>query len=127
MVTSDDLFVFYDTETTGLDINFSQIIQIGCVLTDSNFNVLEELNLSSKVLPWIVPSPDAFLVHRQTECLESGPSHFEMMKSLRDKWLSWGKEKNLIFISYNSSSISLSFNFFFNFHTNTFYINYICN
>ena len=101
MVASDDLYVFYDTETTGLDINFSQIIQIGCVLTDSNFNVLEELNLSSKVLPWIVPSPDAFLVHRQTECLESGPSHFEMMKSLRDKWLSWGKEKNLIFVSYN--------------------------
>ena len=59
MVASDDLYVFYDTETTGLDINFSQIIQIGCVLTDSNFNILEELNLSSKVLPWIVPSPDA--------------------------------------------------------------------
>ena len=101
MVASDDLYVFYDTETTGLDINFSQIIQIGCVLTDSNFNVLEELNLSSKVLPWIVPSPDAFLVHKQTKCLESGQSHFEMMKSLRDKWLSWGKEKNLIFVSYN--------------------------
>ena len=57
MVASEDLYVFYDTETTGLDINFSQIIQIGCVLTDSNFIVLEELNLSSKVLPWIVPSP----------------------------------------------------------------------
>ena len=51
MIASDDLYVFYDTETTGLDINFSQIIQVGCVLTDSNFNVLEELNLSSKVLP----------------------------------------------------------------------------
>ena len=84
MVASDDLYVFYDTETTGLDINFSQIIQIGCVLTDSNFNVLEELNLSSKVLPWIVPSPDAFLVHKQIKCLESGQSHFEMMKSLRE-------------------------------------------
>ena len=101
MNSSDDLYVFYDTETTGLDINFSQIIQVGCVLTDSNFNILEELNLSSKVLPWIVPSPDAFLVHRQTECLESGLTHYEMMKSLRDKWLAWGKERNLIFVSYN--------------------------
>ena len=98
---TEDFFVFYDTETTGLDINFSQIIQVGCVLTDNNFNVLEELNLSSKVLPWIVPSPDAFLVHKQTDCLEEGVSHFEMMKSLREKWLSWGKDKNLIFVTYN--------------------------
>ena len=101
MSFTEDFFVFYDTETTGLDINFSQIIQVGCVLTDNNFNVLEELNLSSKVLPWIVPSPDAFLVHRQTDCLEEGVSHFEMMKSLREKWLSWGKDKNLIFVTYN--------------------------
>ena len=101
MSFTEDFFVFYDTETTGRDINFSQIIQVGCVLTDNNFNVLEELNLSSKVLPWIVPSPDAFLVHRQTDCLEEGVSHFEMMKSLREKWLSWGKDKNLIFVTYN--------------------------
>ena len=101
MSFTEDFFVFYDTETTGLDINFSQIIQVGCVLTDNNFNILEELNLSSKVLPWIVPSPDAFLVHRQTDCLDDGVSHFEMMKSLREKWLSWGKDKNLIFVTYN--------------------------
>ena len=43
-----EISFFYDTETTGLDINFSQIIQVGCVLTDNNFNILEELNLSSK-------------------------------------------------------------------------------
>ena len=63
MNSPDDHYVFYDTETTGLDINFSQIIQVGCVLTDCNFNILEELNLSSKVLPWIVPSPDAFYIN----------------------------------------------------------------
>ena len=80
MSFTEDFFVFYDTETTGLDINFSQIIQVGCVLTDNNFNILEELNLSSKVLPWIVPSPDAFLVHRQTDCLAECISHFEMIK-----------------------------------------------
>ena len=32
--------VILDTETTGLDINFSQIIQIGSVLTDSNFKII---------------------------------------------------------------------------------------
>ena len=36
-------FVFNDTETTGLNTWFSQIIQIGSVLTDEDFNVEEEL------------------------------------------------------------------------------------
>ena len=101
MTSQEDYYVFYDTETTGLDINFSQIIQVGCVLTDHDFNIIEEVNLNSQVLPWIVPSPDAFLVHKQTNCLDSGLSHYEMMKTLRDKWLAWGKNKNLIFVSYN--------------------------
>ena len=42
-------YVFNDTETTGLNTWFSQIIQIGSVLTDNEFNVEEELNLNSKV------------------------------------------------------------------------------
>ena len=98
---SNKYFVFYDTETTGLNTQFSQIIQAGCLLTDSNFKVIEELNLSSKVLPWIVPSPEAFLTHKQTECLNEGPSHYEMMTELRNKWMKWGADKELVFVSYN--------------------------
>ena len=49
-------YVFNDTETTGLNTWFSQIIQIGSVLTDSKFSVSEEINISSEVLPWVVPS-----------------------------------------------------------------------
>ena len=98
---SNKYFVFYDTETTGLSTQFSQIIQAGCLLTDFNFKVIEELNLSSKVLPWIVPSPEAFLTHKQTACLNEGPSHYEMMTELRNKWMEWGADKELVFVSYN--------------------------
>ena len=37
-------FVFYDTETTGLDSAFDQILQFAAIVTDDAFNTLEELN-----------------------------------------------------------------------------------
>ena len=83
----DKAFVFNDTETTGLNTWFSQIIQIGSVLTDSEFNVDEELNISSKVFPWVVPTKGAYETHKQVENLSDGMSHYEMMHFLKDKWL----------------------------------------
>ena len=67
-------YVFNDTETTGLNTWFSQIIQIGSVLTDNEFNVEEELNLNSKVLPWVVPTKGAYETHKQTKNLNEGMS-----------------------------------------------------
>ena len=42
MSEENKLYVFNDTETTGLNTWFSQIIQIGSVLSDENFEVLED-------------------------------------------------------------------------------------
>jgi len=100
----DKAFVFNDTETTGLNTWFSQIIQIGSVLTDSEFNVDEELNISSKVLPWVVPTKGAYETHKQVENLSDGMSHYEMMHFLKDKWLNWGKSKELVHVTYNGMS-----------------------
>ena len=101
-LNADSCYIFTDTETTGLDINFSQIIQVGSLLTDENLVVEKEHNLSSKLLPWVVPSPEAFLIHKKHECLEdNSPSHYEMMLDLRKDWLEWSSQKNPIFITYN--------------------------
>ena len=62
-LNADKCFIFTDTETTGLDINFSQIVQVGSLMTNEDLQVEEEHNLFSKLLPWIVPSPEAFLVN----------------------------------------------------------------
>ena len=35
-LNADACYIFTDTETTGLDINFSQIIQVGSILTDES-------------------------------------------------------------------------------------------
>ena len=101
-LNADKCFIFTDTETTGLDINFSQIVQVGSLMTNEDLQVEEEHNLFSKLLPWIVPSPEAFLVHRKTESLdEQSPSHYEMMKSLREDWMKWSSERNPVYITYN--------------------------
>ena len=81
-LNADHCYIFTDTETTGLDINFSQILQVGSVLTDENLVVEEEHSLFSKLLPWVVPSPEAFLVHKKIECLDDdSPTHYEMTVS----------------------------------------------
>jgi exodeoxyribonuclease-1 len=101
MSEDNKLYVFNDTETTGLNTWFSQIIQIGSVLSDENFEVLEELDISSKVLPWVVPTVGAYRVHKQIDSLDNNMSHHDMMTILKDKWSEWRKEKNLIHVTYN--------------------------
>jgi DNA polymerase III alpha subunit (gram-positive type) len=94
-------YVFNDTETTGLNTWFSQIIQIGSVLTDSKFSVSEEINISSEVLPWVVPSVGAYKVHKQISTLKNDMSHYDMMSFLKNKWTDWSKEKELVHVTYN--------------------------
>ena len=101
MSDNNKLYVFNDTETTGLNTWYSQIIQIGSVLSDENFDVIEELDISSKVLPWVVPTVGAYKVHKQIKSLECSMSHHDMMSALKDKWSQWGKDKNLIHVTYN--------------------------
>ena len=101
-LNADSCYIFTDTETTGLDINFSQIIQVGSILTDESLNQENSQDVGSKLLPWVIPSPEAFLVHKKTECLEEDAmSHYEMMKLLRNTWLDWSKRRNAVYITYN--------------------------
>ncbi len=95
-------FVFYDTETTGTNSFFDQILQIAAMRTDANLNELERINLRCRILPHIVPSPGAMNVtkvrpHQLTDA--SLASHYEMMRSVRAKFLSWSPA---VFLGYNS-------------------------
>ena len=37
-------FIFYDTEATGLEPAFDQIVQFAAIITDDNLSTIEELN-----------------------------------------------------------------------------------
>lgn len=54
-------FVFYDTETTGTDIMFDQILQFAAILTDANLNEPRRFETCSRLLHHVVPTPGAFL------------------------------------------------------------------
>ena len=91
-LNADACYVFTDTETTGLDINFSQIIQVGSILTDESLTEESSQDIGCQLLPWVIPSPEAFLVHKKIESLEEDAmSHYDMMKLLRNTWLEWSK------------------------------------
>ena len=95
-------YVFSDTETTGLhETDFIQIIQSASILTDTEFNILDTQNILSKPLPWVIPTPGAFVTHKLIGSLDSNRSHYQMMKEIYDTWQNWSFNKKTIFFTYN--------------------------
>ena len=98
---SDKNLIFYDTETTGILKDFSQILQCGSVLTDTELNTLGEQNIGCAPLPWIIPQPMAMITNKKIDLFNSNVSHYEMMKDLQMQWKQWSAQNPAIFITYN--------------------------
>ena len=95
-------FVFYDTETTGLSTSFDQILQFGAIRTDHELRELERFEMRCRLLPHVVPSPQALLtngitVERLTD--PALPSHYEMVRAVKAKLEEWSPA---VFIGHNS-------------------------
>jgi exodeoxyribonuclease-1 len=97
-------YVFYDTETTGTDTTFDQILQFAAILTDAGLNELDRFEIRCRILPHVVPAPGALLATRVTPAMltdPSLPSHYEMMLQIAHKLREWSPA---IFIGYNTLS-----------------------
>jgi len=95
-------FVFYDTETTGTNTAFDQILQFGAIKTDYKFNEIDRFEIRCRLLPYVVPAPGAMRVTGVTvEQLTdpSLPSHYEMVRAIQAKLDDWSPA---IFIGHNS-------------------------
>lgn len=96
------MFIFYDTETTGIDKNFTQILQMDLVFTDADLNILSSKKVECGNSPWVLPSPGALLTNGFTpDYLKSAKvTNFEMMQDV----YSWVKSQHwpLTFAGYNS-------------------------
>src|SRR5579871_20434 len=95
-------FVFYDTETTGTNTAFDQILQFGAIRTDRDLNELDRFEIRCRLLPYVVPSPGAIRVtgigiDRLTD--PALPSHYQMMRAIQAKMAEWSPA---IFIGHNS-------------------------
>ena len=97
-------YVFYDTETTGIETTFDQILQFAAIKTDDDLNELERVNIRCRLLPHIIPSPIALQVTHVTPAMLTDsalPSHYEMIRQIRDTLLAWSPAT---FIGFNSMS-----------------------
>jgi exodeoxyribonuclease-1 len=95
-------FIFYDTETTGIDTAFDQIVQFAAIRTDDDLNELGRFEIRSRLLPWIVPSPYALKVTGLTidDLLSPAhPTHYEMVRQIRETLRGWGPS---VFSGYNT-------------------------
>ena len=57
-------FVFYDFETSSSNKYRGQIIQIGAVLTNDNFQELDRFEARCKLNPGIIPEAMALIVNQ---------------------------------------------------------------
>ncbi|MEZ0226758.1 MAG: exonuclease domain-containing protein [Alphaproteobacteria bacterium] len=96
------MYIFYDTETSGLERDFSQVLQIALVFTDDNLNILSSKKIDCRRSPWVVPSPGALLTTGFTpdDLKNSKNSSFEMMQEI-DQWAR-SQYWPVIFAGYNS-------------------------
>ncbi len=95
-------FIFYDTETTGTNKQFDQILQFAAVQTDADLSEIDRFEIRSRLQSHVAPSPGAMRVTGVgIGQLTNGahPSHYEMVRSLRGKMLEWGTG---VFAGYNS-------------------------
>ena len=95
-------YIFYDTETTGTKTAFDQILQFAAIKTDDDLNELERFNIRCRLLPHIIPSPIALRVNRVTPAMLTDadlPSHYEMIREIRETLLRWSPAT---FVGFNS-------------------------
>ena len=96
-------FIFFDTETTGLIPAWDQIVQFAAIVTDDDFNVLEEVDLRCRLRPHVIPSPMAMWVTRVgPKAIQSAPlSCYEMTGQIREFIKRWTPA---VLIGFNSVS-----------------------
>ncbi len=96
------MYIFYDLETTGLERDFAQILQIGLIFADDDMNILSMKKLEARVSPWTVAAPGAMLTTGFTTAdLKSAKnSAFELMQEV-DQWAR-SQYWPVIFSGYNN-------------------------
>ncbi|OJU05920.1 MAG: hypothetical protein BGN87_16200 [Rhizobiales bacterium 65-79] len=95
-------FVFYDTETTGTNWQFDQILQFAAVKTDTDLQVVDEFQTQSRLLPHVVPHPEAMKINGLTPAQITNPglpSHYQMVRQIDAQLRGWGRT---MFMGFNN-------------------------
>ena len=101
-------YIFYDTETTGTNERYDQILQFAAIHADDDLRELESINLRCRIRPDVVPSPGAMMITRilPADLLNAPLSHYEMICAVR-RWLQ--ERMPAAFIGHNSIAFDEGF------------------
>jgi exodeoxyribonuclease-1 len=97
-------FVFYDTETTGTETVFDQILQFAAIQTDENLREVDRFEIRCQLLPHVVPAAGALLATGLSPraITDTGlPTHYEAARQIARRLADWSPS---IFLGYNSIS-----------------------
>jgi len=66
-------YVFYDTETSGLNTRHDEILQFAAIVTDAHFEEQERFEIKLRLSPHVIPSPKALFINDTplAECFSS--------------------------------------------------------
>lgn len=99
-----EYYVFYDTETTGANTRYDQVLQMAAILTDADFNEIEAIDVRSRLAIHIVPSAGALKVtHVDPYEIARAPySPYEYARMLYEKLKSWSSMGRTSFDGFNT-------------------------
>ncbi len=94
-------FIFYDFETSSSNKYWGQIIQVGAILTNDNFDELDRYDARCRLSPGIIPEAMALIVNKSSPKMLKGSnlSHYEMVREFVNILKKWGKAT---YVGFNS-------------------------
>ena len=96
--------VFYDTETTGPEPAYDQILQAAAIVTDDDFNEIDSIDIRSRLAGHIIPTPGALKVtHVDPYEIARAPySAYEFARAVHEIFSRWSGSQETAFAGYNT-------------------------
>lgn len=92
-------YLFYDIETTGLNIAFDQILHFAAIRTDLALNEIARYEIKVKLNPDVIPSPYALITHHMSlRDISNGISEYDAIRKIHE----WLNEPGTISVGYNT-------------------------
>ena len=96
-------YVFYDFETDSTSTTWGQILEVGAILCNQEFEILDRYEARCRIKPGVIPEPMALIINKTSiEMLrKTNLSHFQFVNQLEQTFKSWSPA---VFIGYNNIS-----------------------
>lgn len=99
-------YAFYDNEATGISVRHDQITQFGGLITDGELRIKERMDISIRLLPYVVPHPKALQVtgKRADDLTDPNlPTEYEASREI-GRFLRGDASTERVYVTYNGLS-----------------------